>query len=69
VVHQILVDYQNKKRGGNGYLRLLQYCPGGRTLRVGDYSPVLGLWIDDPGCRFELVLDLPSQRENRAASP
>ena len=69
VVHQILVDYQDQERGGNGYLRLLQFSPGGRTVRVGDYSPVLDRWIDDPDRRFDLVLDLPSQRGNRAAPP
>lgn len=39
-VHQVLVDYQNQERGGNGFLRLLQFAPDGRTVRVVDYSPV-----------------------------
>lgn len=60
-VHQILVDYQAQERGGDGYLRLLAFSPGGRTVRVGDYSPVLDRWVEDPDRRFELVLDLPAQ--------
>lgn len=40
-VHQMLVDYQNQERGGNGFLRLLQFQPDGKTVRAVDYSPVL----------------------------
>jgi 3',5'-cyclic AMP phosphodiesterase CpdA len=58
-VHQMVVDYQNQKRGGNGWLRLLQFSEGGRKLQVRDYSPVLDEWSDHPERRFDLVLDLP----------
>jgi hypothetical protein len=58
-VHQMVVDYQNQKRGGNGWLRLLQFSEGGRTVNVRDYSPVLDEWSDHPDRRFDLHLDLP----------
>ncbi len=58
-VHQMLVDYQNQKRGGNGWLRLLRFSPDGGTVRVRDYSPVLDEWSDHPDRRFVLDLDLP----------
>ncbi|MBI5772209.1 MAG: metallophosphoesterase [Verrucomicrobia bacterium] len=53
-VHQILVDYQNQPNGGNGYLRLLQFLPDGKTLRVRDYSPTL----DDTIAAEDRVFDL-----------
>jgi 3',5'-cyclic AMP phosphodiesterase CpdA len=58
-VHQMVVDYQNQKRGGNGWLRLLTFSPDGRGLRVRDYSPVLDEWTDHRDRRFDLALDLP----------
>lgn len=58
-VHQMVVDYQNQDRGGNGWLRLLMFSQGGRALRVRDYSPVLDEWSGRPDRRFDLELDLP----------
>jgi hypothetical protein len=58
-VHQMVVDYQNQEHGGNGWLRLLQFSQGGRTVHVRDYSPVLDEWSDRPDRRFDLHLDLP----------
>jgi len=58
-VHQMVVDYQDLERGGNGWLRLLHFSEGGRTVHVRDYSPVLGVWSDHPERRFEIQLDLP----------
>lgn len=40
-VHQVLVNFQMKPNGGDGWLRLLEFKPDGRTLDVVDYSPVL----------------------------
>jgi 3',5'-cyclic AMP phosphodiesterase CpdA len=59
LVHQILVDYQNQKRGGNGWLRVLDFSARGRAVRVRDYSPVLDEWSDLPDRHFDLQLDLP----------
>ena len=39
VVHQMLVDYE-KMQGGNGFLRLLEFLPNGKTVQVWTYSPV-----------------------------
>jgi hypothetical protein len=58
-VHQVLVDYQNAEQGGNGWLRLLQFLPDGRTVRVRDYSPLLDETSADPACAFDFVLDPP----------
>ena len=58
-VHQMLVNYQDQERGGNGWLRLLRFSPGAWTVDVQDYSPVLDKWSDHPDRRFVLSLDLP----------
>lgn len=40
-IHQVLVNFQMKPHGGDGWLRLLEFRPDGRTIQVYDYSPVL----------------------------
>ena len=40
-VHEVVVDYQKDVNGGNGWMRLLQFLPDGRTVRTRDYSPIL----------------------------
>ena len=59
LVHQMLVDYQDQEGGGNGWLRLLQFSPGGGTVRVRDYSPVLDSWSEHPERCFQIELSLP----------
>lgn len=39
VVHQFLVDYQSSKAGGNGYMRLLEFLPDGRSVQSKTWSP------------------------------
>ncbi len=56
VVHQMVVDYQNQEKGGNGFLRLLQFLPDGKTVRVNDYSPTLDQLSDKPETSYELEL-------------
>jgi hypothetical protein len=55
-VHQMVVDYQNQTRGGNGFLRLLQFAPDGKTVRAVDYSPLLDKPSEIPGTDFTLEL-------------
>lgn len=59
IVHQVLVDYQDAEQGGNGWLRLLQMLPDGRTVRVRDYTPLLDQTSTDPACTFEFQLAPP----------
>jgi hypothetical protein len=40
-VSQLLVNFQMKPKGGDGWLRLLEFKPDGRTIDVRDYSPTL----------------------------
>jgi hypothetical protein len=57
IVHQIVANYQMRANGGEGYLRLLEFLPGGKTVQVKTYSPFLDRYITTPEQQF--VLDLP----------
>jgi hypothetical protein len=39
VVHQMMCDYQKKKKGGLAYLRMLEFAPDRETVQVRTYSP------------------------------
>ncbi|MBN2579794.1 MAG: metallophosphoesterase [Pirellulales bacterium] len=45
VVHQILANYQFLRKGGLGYMRLMEFLPDGETVHVRTYSP----WLDKHG--------------------
>lgn len=55
-VYQILANYQGRRDGGEGWLRLMEFLPDGRALRVTTYSPWLGRWMTLPQHQFELQL-------------
>ncbi|HVV48620.1 MAG TPA: metallophosphoesterase [Polyangia bacterium] len=54
-VHQILANYQMQALGGGGYLRLLQFSPAERRVRVRTYSPYLNEFKTDPDNDFHLA--------------
>lgn len=58
-VHQMLVNYQMKKEGGEGFLRLVEFLPDKRTVQVKAYSPSTGTYKTDPQNQFTLALDPP----------
>ncbi len=60
IVHQIMADYQERPRGGEGYLRLLEFLPDGRTVQVKTYSPVLDRYLTDPEQQLVLTLSAES---------
>lgn len=35
----MLANYQNRAEGGEGYMRLIEFSPDGKTIRVQSYSP------------------------------
>ncbi|HVU49242.1 MAG TPA: metallophosphoesterase [Polyangia bacterium] len=53
-VHQLLANYQMGPLGGAGYLRLMQFSPGQRRVRVRTYSPYLDRFKTDPDNDFTL---------------
>ena len=54
-VHQMLVNFQMRPHGGDGWLRLLEFHPGG-GLQVVDYSPVRGERNESAQNCFQLQL-------------
>ena len=58
-VHQMVVDYQNGKDGGQGFLRLLQFHPDGKRVSVADYSPLLDQVGERKGTSYEFDIAPP----------
>lgn len=59
-VHEMAVDYQKDVNGGNGWLRLLQVLPDGKTVRCQDYSPLIDQRCVMEDRTFEFELAVPS---------
>lgn len=55
-VHQVLVNYQMKPQGGEGYLRLVEFLPDGKTIQCRSYSPSLDRFKTDAQNQFVLTL-------------
>jgi hypothetical protein len=53
---QMLVNFQNRKEGGGGYLRILEFNKDGTQLRVMDYSPSTDRFM--PGYQSQFKVDL-----------
>lgn len=58
-VPQMLVNFQMKPNGGDGWLRLLEFQSDGKTVEVRDYSPTRGEQNESPQNRFTLTLVAP----------
>lgn len=39
MVHQMMANYQNRAEGGEGYMRLIEFLPDGKTIKVRSFSP------------------------------
>ena len=57
MTHQMLVDYQQRPLGGEGYLRILEFLPDGKTVQVKSYSPLYDKYLRDAGNQFTFQLD------------
>ncbi len=60
-VEQVLVNYQMKPNGGDGWIRLLEFRPDGKTVQVYDYSPTLKQRNEAPSNQFAMTLSRPGQ--------
>ncbi|MCC7398224.1 MAG: hypothetical protein IT455_14240 [Planctomycetes bacterium] len=56
-VHQMLVNYQFRELGGEAYMRLLEFLPDGKTVRVRSYSPLYDRHLTAPDQQFTFVID------------
>jgi predicted phosphodiesterase len=55
-VHQVLVNYQMRPKGGDGWLRLLEFCSDGKTVKVFDYSPTRDERNESKQNQFEMMM-------------
>ena len=53
----MLVDYQSRELGGEGFLRILEFHPDGKTVQVKSYSPLYDAYMRDSGSQFTFELD------------
>ena len=52
LVNEMLVNYQMKKVGGGGWLRLLEFLPDGQTVQARTYSPLYEQYETSPDNQF-----------------
>lgn len=57
-VYSLLSDYQLLEKGGNGWMRILEFSPANNQLRVKTYSPVLNAFQTDADSQFTLSYDM-----------
>ncbi|MEX0977274.1 MAG: metallophosphoesterase [Pirellulales bacterium] len=55
-VHQVLVNFQMRPKGGDGWLRLLEFREDGKTVQVYDYSPTRNQRNESPQNQFAMKL-------------
>ncbi|MDX1928389.1 MAG: metallophosphoesterase [Pirellulaceae bacterium] len=55
-IHQMLVNFQMRPKGGDGWLRLLEFQADIQTVQVVDYSPTRNQLNQSPQNQFELKL-------------
>ncbi|HUT12416.1 MAG TPA: tandem-95 repeat protein, partial [Thermoguttaceae bacterium] len=53
-VYQVLVDYQGRPNGGNGWLRTMRFSPDDDKVYVESYSPWLDQYETDTNSQFAL---------------
>ena len=56
-VQQMLVNYQTRNLGGEGYLRLVRILPDGKTVQAVSYSPLYDKYLTEPNQQFVFTLD------------
>lgn len=61
-VHQMLVNYQMHHKGGEGWMRLMEFRPDGQTVKVCDYSPVRNQ--RNESCHTCFTLKLPQGNQH-----
>ncbi len=57
-VHQMLFNGQWAPKGGNGWVRLLEFMPDGKTVHVKTYSPYLERTLEDGSKAWETGKDM-----------
>ena len=60
-VVEIVVDYQSRANGGDGFLRLLEFNPAADRLDAKSYSPTLDRYETDANSQFSFPLDFDTR--------
>jgi hypothetical protein len=55
-VHQLLVNFQMRPKGGDGWLRLMEFRADGKTVDVCDFSPTRMQRNESPHNKFSIAL-------------
>lgn len=56
-VHQLMSNFQFRELGGEGYMRLLEFRPDGRTVQVKTYSPLYDRYLTEPDQQFTFAIE------------
>jgi hypothetical protein len=59
-VHQVLVNFQMRPQGGDGWLRLMEFRSDGKTVEVCDYSPTRKQRNESAQNKFTMTLAKPA---------
>lgn len=59
-VPQVLVNFQMKPKGGDGWLRLLEFRADGKTVQAYDYSPTRNECNASPQNQFAMAVAAPA---------
>ena len=54
----LLADYQTYSNGGNGYLRIITFCPAKNQIKIKTYSPSLNRYETDANSQFNLIYSM-----------
>ncbi len=57
MTHQMLVNYQMRQLGGEGYLRTLEFLPNGKTVHVKSHSPLYDKNLENAEHQFSIELN------------
>ncbi|HLA83319.1 MAG TPA: dockerin type I domain-containing protein [Thermoguttaceae bacterium] len=69
VVHQMLLNFQERDLGGEGYLRIMEFNEDGETVKVSSYSPYLGSYLQTYDHKFTFNMnELPTIRGTSSAA-
>jgi hypothetical protein len=55
-IHQVLVNFQMRPKGGDGWLRILEFAADGKTVQTCDYSPTRNQRNESPQNQFAVKL-------------
>jgi hypothetical protein len=57
-VYTVLVDYQDRENGGDGWLRIMRFSPAENRIFLTTYSPTLDRFETDANSKFTLDYDM-----------